>query len=278
MEKESPCVSRPGANRGARARGSLAAFTLAELLTSLAIIAILAALSMEGLGRLRSIAQGAACANNLRQLGAATSLYLSDHKNTMFPYSRGFPATGRLWYYGFEPTASLNAPEGTRTVDVTQAPLYPYIPQAGGVEICPSFPYNSPIWMPKYKQGAICTYGFNMVSFPTVSSTASGVNILSILHPSQVLLFGDCAQVDNFQAPASTSNPKLEEFYEFDSTSATTHFRHGGFANILFLDGHEEKFTMYPGTLAQSLPSVNVGRFTPTGSSTYLTGTSTSLK
>jgi prepilin-type processing-associated H-X9-DG protein len=190
----------------------------------------------------------------------------------MFPYSRAV-TNGRLWYYGFEPTASLNAAEGSRTVDVTQAPLYPYIQQTGGVEICPSFPYKSPLWMPKYQQGAVCNYGINMISFPAVTSTGQGANVASIPHPSRILLFGDCANVNTIEAPASTSNPRLEEFYEFDSSSATTHFRHGGFANILFLDGHEEKFTMYPGTLAKSLPSANVGRFTPSGGaagSTYL--------
>ncbi len=258
-------MSGAGSHRGARVDGGSTGFTLAELLTSIAIIAILVTLSLEGAGRLRTIAQGATCANNLRQLGAATSLYLADHKNTMFAYMRAIP-TGRLWYYGFETSASVSAPEGTRSVDVTQAPLYPYIQQAGGVEICPSFPYNSPLWMPKYKQGAVCNYGFNMISFPEVSSTTA----VTIPHPSQILLFGDCANVNIMNSPASPSNPRLEEFYEFDTKSATTHFRHGGFANILFLDGHEEKFTVYPGTLANNLPSANVGRFTPANSPNYL--------
>jgi len=50
----------------------------------------------------------------------------------------------------------------------------------------------------------------------------------------------------------------------------TVHFRHGNCANILFLDGHVEKFTMYPGTLNKRLPEANVGRITPAGSSLYL--------
>jgi prepilin-type processing-associated H-X9-DG protein len=62
----------------------------------------------------------------------------------------------------------------------------------------------------------------------------------------------------------------LEEFYMIENTYQTIHFRHGGCANMLFLDGHVEKFSMYPGTLNTILPSANVGRITPVGSMQYL--------
>jgi prepilin-type processing-associated H-X9-DG protein len=62
----------------------------------------------------------------------------------------------------------------------------------------------------------------------------------------------------------------IEEFYIIDNTYTTIHFRHGAFANILFLDGHVEKFTMYPGTDDSRLPNVHVGRITPIGSMQYL--------
>jgi prepilin-type N-terminal cleavage/methylation domain-containing protein/prepilin-type processing-associated H-X9-DG protein len=235
-------------------------FTLLELIVSVAIVAILATLSFQSVGSIRTIAQGAYCANSLRQLGAATSLYLSDHKNTMFDYSLPVPG-GRLWYFGFETFASLASAEGDRIVDVTKSPLYPYVEQVGGVEVCPSFPYNQAIWKPKY-QGASWGYGFN--------TFLSNENVLTLPHPAQVLLFGDCAQVNNFQAPASAAHPMLEEFYMIQNTYLTIHFRHGACANILFLDGHVEKFTMYPGTLDTRLPTQNIGRITPVGSMQYL--------
>ncbi len=237
-----------------------AAFTLLELLVSMAIIAALTALSLAGIGQVKSMIQSAYCANSLRQLGTATALYLSDHQHVCFNYSQ-VEDTGKLWYFGFETYASINAPEGERTVDETQSPLYPYIQQVGGVEICPSFPYGQAIWMPKYS-GASWGYGFN--------TFLSGENVLALPHPAQVILFGDCAQVDTFQPPASPSHPMLEEFYMIENTYKTIHFRHGACANILFLDGHVERFTMYPGTLDTTLPSANVGRITPVGSMQYL--------
>lgn len=235
-------------------------FTLLELLTSIAIVAIMVTLSIAGMGQVKSIGQGAYCANSLRQLGIATTLYLADHQHVCFAFSEA-EATGRLWYYGFETYASINSPEGDRSVDETQSPLYPYVQQVGGVEICPSFPYGQAIWKPKYA-GASWGYGFN--------TFISSENVLSIPHPAQVILFGDCAQVNTFEAPASPSNPMLEEFYIIDNQYTTIHFRHGGCANILFLDGHVEKFTMYPGTLNTTLPNANVGRITPVGSTQYL--------
>ena len=61
-------------------------FTLVELLMVLAVIGILAALLLPALGRGKSRAQSAACANNLRQLGIAFQLYLHDNADT-FPTS-----------------------------------------------------------------------------------------------------------------------------------------------------------------------------------------------
>jgi len=235
-------------------------FTMLEVLISIAIVAILATLSLAGIAQVKPVIQGGYCANSLRQLGMATDLYLTDHQHTCFPYCQLEP-TGKLWYFGFETYASIGSPEGDRSVDVTQSPLYPYVEQVGGIEVCPSFPYGQAIWKPKYK-GASWGYGFN--------TFLSGENVLALQHPSQVLLFGDCAQVNNFQAPASPSNPMLEEFYIIDQTEQTIHFRHGSCANILFLDGHVEKFSMYPGTLDARLPGVNVGRITPFSSMQYL--------
>jgi len=235
-------------------------FTLLELLVTIAIIAILATLSVAGLGQVKTIAQGAFCANSLRQLGSATALYLADHQHRCFEYKK-VEATGVLWYFGFETYGSINSAEGDRSVDVAQSPLYPYVQQVGGIEVCPSFPYDQAIWKPKYK-GASWAYGFN--------TYLSNENVLTLSHPAQIILFGDCAQVNTFQAPASQDHPMLEEFYIIDNQYVTIHFRHAGSANILFLDGHVEKFTMSPGTLDTNLPSANVGRITPAGSMQYL--------
>jgi prepilin-type N-terminal cleavage/methylation domain-containing protein/prepilin-type processing-associated H-X9-DG protein len=71
-------------------------FTLVELLVVIAVIAILAALLLPALVQAKGKAHSTACRNQLRQLGLAFSLYLSENEDT-------FPTGGRTSALGAQP-------------------------------------------------------------------------------------------------------------------------------------------------------------------------------
>ena len=56
------------------------AFTIVELLVVIAVVAILAALTVPALGPVIERGRSARCAGNLRQIGAAVQQYIADHE------------------------------------------------------------------------------------------------------------------------------------------------------------------------------------------------------
>ena len=72
-------------------------FTLIELLVVIAIIAILAALLLPALAKSKSLATGAACQNNQKQLALAWTMYAMENDDKLCggsTYSRGD------WWWG----------------------------------------------------------------------------------------------------------------------------------------------------------------------------------
>jgi prepilin-type N-terminal cleavage/methylation domain-containing protein/prepilin-type processing-associated H-X9-DG protein len=241
------------------------AFTLLELLIVIAVAAVLVAMLVGQVHRVQQSGRQAASTSNLRQFAAAANLYLADHDGTFFPYRQTQADWSVTWWFGHETASSLGGAEGLRQLDKTGSPLYPYLQQSGRVEVCPGFIADKTIWKPKYN-GASCGYGYNVLLGGRWMGTQPLVRLPELERPDKTIIFATCAQVNTFQPPASPGHPLVEEFYGLDQIFKTVHFRFEGRALVLFVDGHVQAMTMYPGTEDDRIPNSAVGRVTPIGS------------
>lgn len=227
-------------------------FTLVELLVVIAIIGVLAALLVPVLARGKAAARTTLCTSNERQLMLASQMYWNDNNERVFPYWYASDAQGVRYWFGW--LAKGN--EGERAFDATQGALFPYLKERG-IETCPELNYDSR-WFKLKARGAAYGYGYNLHLTPPLGPAA--LRITQIKSPTAVALFADAAQVNTFQAPASPEHPLLEEFYYVSDREATTHFRHDGRANVVFLDGHTELIKPAAGSVDSRLPAETVGQ------------------
>src|SRR5690348_411119 len=256
---ELPIKSSQFGSRGVRSGqpGRRFGFTLVELLVVIAVIALLAALLLPALGRGKTTAYRAQCASNARQLGLATRMYWDDNNDVCFLWQLGPTNGGRLYWFGW----LENGPEGQRQYDARPGALYPYL-RGHSVGVCPALNYSLAQFKLK-ATGAAYGYGYNR--FLSAPAGQAPLRLPGIKSTSDLVLFADAAQVNDFQAPASKSTPLLEEWYYVDTTAdyPNAHFRHGGRANAVFCDGHVGLEKPVVDSLDARLPGQEVGRLRP---------------
>ena len=240
------------------------AFTLVELLVTIAVIGILAALLLPALARSRSSAQRTQCASNLRQLGLAAEMYWDENGGSCFRYIFGTTNSGQILWFGW---LDAGQSEGQRPFDLSRGALYSYI-NASSVRLCPTL-YLSLGQFKMKADNVVFSYGYNR--YLSAAITQPPIKIGQVRQPTEIALFADAAQVNDFQAPASPSNPMIEEWYYIDvNTNYSSpfnypngHFRHAQRANVIFCDGHVGLETFVPGSIDPKLPLQFVGQLRP---------------
>jgi prepilin-type N-terminal cleavage/methylation domain-containing protein len=140
------------------------AFTLIELLTVIAIIAILAAMLLPALAKAKQSGFRAVDLNNLKQLGVAMNMVAMDDNDRM-PWPNWFsgdvvaaPPQGWLYTYA----ANSN---GTAQYPIQSGSFWPIL-QNSKMYLCPSDDTNAPLFKLRPQQdssyvmnGAVCDYG-----------------------------------------------------------------------------------------------------------------------
>lgn len=175
---------------------------MVELLTVVAIIAVLAGLLIPVVGRVRMSARTATCQSNLRQIGAANRLYLVDNKNVLLTHN----VKGTTFWNNF---------------------LQPYMTRVSSavsktgrrnVSSCPEFELEEGKNMTNI---AATGYGWN--------GNFDGVNVNTV-NESRAVISWDDTNKDSYDGgfPSTTGTGGWIDFA----------YRHGTQCHFLFVDSH----------------------------------------
>jgi prepilin-type N-terminal cleavage/methylation domain-containing protein/prepilin-type processing-associated H-X9-DG protein len=208
-------------------------FTLIELLVVIAIIAILAAILFPVFAQAREKARQISCINNLKQIGVALDLYITDNDDR-YPHGNGYDPT---W--------------GVITGYSQWTALYPYTKQKAGagsstILACPSNIGGSDPELQRFVK--ITGYGANMAWNQAYKAgyglwdwlKSLGREAATVTSPSETLYTTDAGWDYIYVDPIS-----MDWFGNKPGELAGIDYRHMGGINVLFCDSHC-KYMKYP--------------------------------
>lgn len=223
-------------------------FTLIEHLVIITILLVLAAILFPVFAHIPEKSPRVSCMSNLKQIGMASHLYMQDYDDRMFlTYSDdrlpgGAPRTYQAWWYSYvDLRTGKTLPE--------KALLYPYM-KNNGIKGCPLAPETlSGTADPAPTQG----YAFNttyLCPSCTTPPSAAPALLADITTPAETILMGDggfLRETDAALGRTGTLNPPFKPAPSTTTTPyPTTHGRHNGMANLLWLDGHVKTMQTTP--------------------------------
>ena len=226
------------------------AFTLVETLVVVSVVALLLGVLLPTLRGSMRAAHSAACASNIRQLQIANLRYAGDHDERFVAGAPRHVSQNLARWHGVRTNASGPfSSEG--------APLTRYLeggPTSDALRVCPSFARTSPAVADTIDQGAfersaggyvynnafvgverhLASNGIWNVTTDEVGSRQSWFR-----HPARTMAFADGAYAGDVGViEYSFLEPRFWPHIPDARPDPSTHFRHNGRANIVWLDGH----------------------------------------
>lgn len=214
-----------------RARG----FTLIELLVVIAIIGILTAMIFPVFARAREKARQSVCMSNLKQISLAILMYVDDNGGGFVPAQS--PDNLMRWHGVRASEDEPFTPDG--------GPLWEYY-KNDSLKLCPSF---SPAAEGEGFEQGTGGYGYNAqfvggspADWPAMYVPAKDFMLSS---PADTVMLTDTAFLDCEGNLFEYSFCEAPYYQRWGSpVEPSTHFRHNGFTNVAFCDGHARHMPM----------------------------------
>lgn len=219
-------------------------FTLVELLTVIAIIAILAGLLLPAVARARATAQKTACSNNMGQLGKAEIMFSNDNRNKTVPaesHTKKYNYIYSLWDIIGESEKLFLCPVDVNETELTVVKVDK---DTDDYQLRMSYLVNGEPSTPGSPSGK--EYGTHWSSNYDETDYSKMVkrwlNISAIENPASKISLAERATTDE---KFSIGYPKDENInWDGDEEKAGDDgfniVAHGNTANYLFMDGHVE--------------------------------------
>lgn len=212
------------------------AFTLVELLTVVAIIAILVALLLTAMWQTKARALRIQCASNVRQLGVILQAYVTDN-NT-------YPLASHPYWMSAMQYKEISAPRNENLNVWTKENIW----KCPAANAGPTWPTNR-LYM---------SYGYNGLGLSTRTDTnclglggktAPRVSESEVVSPSDMMAIGDGFIGGNGiilegEMLLWRSPSEIEYWPGYPGTTQRSYARHQGHANVVFCDGHVESPTL----------------------------------
>lgn len=198
-------------------------FSLVEMLAAVAILAVLAALTIPAVNRAKASGQTAKCSGNIRQLLGAFQMYATEN-NGSIPYSN---ENAEWWPRKLAPYVGLNW-DNAFTTRLSQKKAT--LPE---VFHCPSDPWWGKTWV------LDASYGYNIDLAPAIPESFAKMppegypdpaKLVAVAHPSEMIVFADSGHLEEDGDVAL----RIQSVNPVHAIKP----RHTGCANIGWLDGH----------------------------------------
>ena len=210
-------------------------FTLIELLTVIAIIAVLSALLLPALQRAKEMAKRMACANNLKQIGLAQSMYSDSYDDWIVPNR---DKTGWFWVELLSATSSCGE-NGTsmatsKIMTSNYGVTYYGCSRTEGTFVCPSEKVGFGLALNNLFEYGHYGANLNLTGYSLFAGSSKTHNRSAVTNPSVTIFGGDQENCE----------------YAYVDIASRFSYRHGGVniyggtfygtgsTNIVYMDGH----------------------------------------